>query len=417
MFLPAATAHARARRNMTATPTESRRLAAYVAISGVCGLTWAAALRGWMVQLVGAAESRFSWLTLVLVLLPGLLIGLLLGRAAYLRGAGVAMSRWLVFSPALFAVALLDPQIFAALLRNGEGSGALMVVATALTAGFALSRPGRSPTRLAAALVAVLGLLLLGSIGTMAAPWNTPRGAWVSLLGLSLMLLLCLAAVLPYPPVRAPRGARSFVALGALCGFTWSAALRAFMVQVAGAESAVHWVNTFGYILLPGTVAGALLGLAEYYRRNGGRRHWRWLTLSPFLFAAILIQGLIEDPSTMFTGGVGAGTIAIPILAIIGGHALSGHGPLWSRSLAGLLSTAALLTWPITATGVGGPTFAITTPHGLWATILYDGLLVLLALAVSIPQRKPAPDQPAQEREKVADRAMAQPSGASSSPW
>lgn len=372
-------------------PGSPASAAAHVAVGGVCGLTWAAALRAWMVQLVGADGSTFSWLTIALVLAPGLLVGLLLGWAAYLRGTGARMPRWLPAAPALFAMALLDPTIFMALISTGEGAGALMVVATSLAAGFALSRRGWSLARSAAGLVAVLGLSMLGAIGTMAGPVTTPRGAWVCLLGLSLMLLLCLAAALPYRAAHAPRGVGSFVAVGALAGFAWAASLRAFMAQVVGAESTVHWVNTFAYILLPGAVAGSLLGLAEHWRRTGGQRHWRWLTLAPFLFAAVLVQGVIEDPSSMFADGVGAGTVAVPLLGIIGGHALSGHGPVWSRSLAGVVGASTLVVWAFVGTVVGGPTFAVTTPHGIWALVLYDGLLVTLALAASVPQRAPTP--------------------------
>jgi hypothetical protein len=195
--------------------------------------------------------------------------------------------------------------------------------------------------------------------------------------------------VLAYPPVRAPRGAWSFATLGALCGFSWACALRSFMAEVAGSESAVRWVNTFGFILLPGLLIGALLGWAEYLRRTGGRPRWRLLVLSPLLFAAILAEGLIEDPTTMFEGGIGAGTIAIPVLCIIGGHALSGRGSPWTRVPAGVVGVATLAVWPLTGTAIGGPSFALDTPHGLWAAVLYDALLVLFALAASIPQREP----------------------------
>jgi len=93
------------------TPTVSSRHAtgtsaadgqSYLLVGGLCGLTWAAGLRGWMAQLVWG-ESSYSWLTVVLVLLPGLVVGLLLGWAAYARSLGLRPSRWLVFSPALFA--------------------------------------------------------------------------------------------------------------------------------------------------------------------------------------------------------------------------------------------------------------------------------------------------------------------------
>jgi hypothetical protein len=363
---------------------------AFLVVGGVCGLTWAAALRGWMVQLVGAEQSTVTWLTVVLVLLPGLLTGVLLGCAAFLRSTGTPASRWLIFSPVVFASALLDPAILAALFRNGEGSGSLMVVATALAAGFALSRRRWSVAGVASGVVALLGLLMLGAIGSMTAPMDSPRGAWASLLGLSLVLLLCLAAVLPYPPVRPALGVWSLVALGGVCGFAWSASLRSFMAQVAGAGSTVEWLGTFGYVLLPGVVVGAVLGLAEHHRRTGGRRHGRWLAAAPFLFAAVLVGGLVQDPSTVFDGGIGAGALALPVLALVGGHALSGTGPRWSRSLASLLGVVALAAWPVVGTLVGGPAFEVTSPHGLWAAILYDGLLVLLALAVSVPLRTPA---------------------------
>src|SRR5699024_10619222 len=96
------------------------------------GLTWAAGLRVWMAQLVGA-ESMVGWLTLVLVLLPGAVVGGLLGWAAARRADGLTLPRWVVLAPALFVVALLDPDLLAALVRTGEGGGALLVVVTALT--------------------------------------------------------------------------------------------------------------------------------------------------------------------------------------------------------------------------------------------------------------------------------------------
>ena len=264
-----------------------------------------------------------------------------------------------------------------------------MVVATALAGGFVLSRRSWTLARVAAALVALAGLLLLGVMGTMAAPLSSARGAWVSLFGLSFMLLFCLAAVLPYPPVRAPRGAWSFTSVGALCGVAWAAALRSFMAEVAGSESRVEWVNTWGFILLPGMLIGALLGWAEYLRRTGGRpqsadqdrREQEWREREP--------APVIEDPTHMFQGGIGAGTIAIPVLCIIGGHAMSGRGSLWSRVPAGLVGATTLAVWPLTGTAVGGPSFALSTPHGLWATVLYEALLITLALSASVPQREP----------------------------
>jgi hypothetical protein len=226
---------------------------------------------------------------------------------------------------------------------------------------------------------------MIAGMGGMAGPLGAARGAWVSLFGLSFMLIFCVASVLPYPPVHAPRGAWSFASLGALSGVAWACALRSFMAEVAGKESGVEWVNTWAFILLP----GLLIGWAEYLRRTGGRPRWRLLALSPLLLAAILVRGLIEDPTHMFEGGIGAGAIAIPVLCIIGGYAMSGRGSLLTRVPAGVVGAATLVVWPLTGTAVGGPSFVLTTPHGLWATVLYDGLLIIFALAASVPQRDP----------------------------
>src|SRR3954454_2937844 len=148
----------------------------FVAIGGLCGLTWAASLRGWMVELAtGDSTSSVTWLTFPLLLLPGLTIGVLFGWSAYLRSTGMRGSRWLIFAPALFASALLDPEIFSAFIHTGEGGGSLMVVFTALSSGFVLSRRRWSIAAAACAVVALLGLLLLGFIGTMAPPQHRTR--------------------------------------------------------------------------------------------------------------------------------------------------------------------------------------------------------------------------------------------------
>jgi hypothetical protein len=359
----------------------------FVAIGGLCGLTWAASLRGWMVELAaGESTSSVTWLTFALLLLPGLTIGVLFGWSAYLRSTGMRGSRWLIFTPALFATALLDPEIFSAFIHTGEGGGSLMVVFTALSSGFVLSRRHWSIAAAACALVALLGLLLLGFIGTMAAPLSTARGAWVCLYGLTLVLLLCLASVLPYRPVRPPRGAASWIALGALGGLAWACALRSFMAAVAGDDSGVDWGLTFGYILLPGAVIGALLGWAEFLRRHrdGPGRHR--LGYAPLLFAAVLVPGLLH-PESFLEDGIGGGAIGVPVIAMLGGFAISGRGPVWGRALAGLGFTTGFVVWLLAAVPVGGESFALDTPHGLWVSVLYESLLVTFALAASVPHR------------------------------
>src|SRR5688500_18050926 len=83
----------------------------FVVVGALGGLVWAAGLRSWMAQLVGA-QSIVSWMTFTLILLPGLALGALLGWAAHGRPRRTRTARWLALSPLLLSSALLDPTIF-----------------------------------------------------------------------------------------------------------------------------------------------------------------------------------------------------------------------------------------------------------------------------------------------------------------
>jgi hypothetical protein len=176
------------------------------------------------------------------------------------------------------------------------------------------------------------------------------------------------------------------LAIGGVCGLAWAAALRGFMAQIAGADSSVSWAGTFGWILLPGVVTGVLLGWAEYLRRTGGRPGWRWLALSPLIFASVLVPGLL-DPTTMFQGGIGGGAIGVPVYGIVGGYALSRRGPAWARILCGLLFASMIPIWVLTVPGFGGPDVVFGMPRGTWVALYYWSLMVVLAMACAIPQR------------------------------
>ena len=117
------------------------------------------------------------------------------------------------------------------------------------------------------------------------------------------------------------------VLLGGLCGLAWAAGLRGFMAQIVQEDSNVSWSGTFGYILLPGLLIGLLLGWAEHLRRSGGRHGWRWLALSPLLFAAILFSEGPMGVLGIFEDGLGEGAIGVPLYAMAGGYALAGRGP------------------------------------------------------------------------------------------
>jgi hypothetical protein len=176
------------------------------------------------------------------------------------------------------------------------------------------------------------------------------------------------------------------VTVGALAGFAWAAAMRAFMWEVAGANAAVDWVGTFVWVLLPGTVIGALLGWAEHRRRSGPVPGRRWLVWSPMISAAVLLQNPL-DLLNGFEGGIGLAAVAVPAICMAGGYAIAGDGPLWARCVGGLILVSSIPIWSLTAADVGGSTMSLWNPHGAWAAILYWTLLATMSMAAGIPHR------------------------------
>lgn len=177
-----------------------------------------------------------------------------------------------------------------------------------------------------------------------------------------------------------------FIAIGATCGIAWAAGFRGYMVELAGPASSVGWWGTFGALLLPGAIAGGLLGWAEALRRTGGRRGWRWLALAPLTFAIapMLMPGAI---TTLLTQGLGGGAIAVPLMALGGGYAISRRGPLWSRLVSGLISAALIAALALAGPGIAGTGLALTEPRGAWVAVLASSFVVVLALASSIPHQ------------------------------
>ena len=181
-------------------------------------------------------------------------------------------------------------------------------------------------------------------------------------------------------------GAAMLVIGGGICGLAWAAGLRGFMAQIT-VESNVSWSGTFGYVLLPGLAIGMLLGWAEHVRRTGGRRGWRWLALSPLLFAAVLFSEGPLEVLGIFEDGIGGGALGLPLYAMAGGFALSGRGPGWARALCGGLALTAIPIWALTVESFGGPDLAVTTARGLWVAIYYYSFLAVASLAAAIPHR------------------------------
>ena len=361
-----------------------------VVAGAVAGLTWAAALRGWMIQLAGDT-SAFHWFgTFALILTPGLLVGGLIGLAEHRRRTGGSRTLWLTLSPCLFLSALADPTIFKLLITQGIGGGAIGVVMFGLAGGYALSGRGRAWWRRSCGVLAVLGALLMTVLASDTAPLETAHGLWVGLYAASLLIVLMLACAIPQRIGRTCLVPARWIAatVGAVCGFAWAAGLRAFMWEVAGDDASVERTGTFIWVLLPGAIIGALLAWAEHRRLTGSLPHARWLVWSPMLFAAVLFQNPL-DLLGGFEGGVGLAAVAVPAMCMVGGYAIAGQGPLWVRRLCGLVTLSALPIWSLTATDVGGPSLSLVNPHGLWAAILYWGLLATFSMAAAIPHRRP----------------------------
>jgi hypothetical protein len=164
----------------------------------LAGLAWAGALRGWMVLLVGP-ESVMTWRTPVYVLAPGAVTGGLLGWASEVRAAGRRPPTALALAPSAFALTLLDPDIRRSLVTDGQGSGALVVVITAVSGGHAFSRRGWTPSRVATATLTAAGIATMTGMGSIAGPLTTRKGLGTALLGGSLMTVLCLATARAHP--------------------------------------------------------------------------------------------------------------------------------------------------------------------------------------------------------------------------
>jgi hypothetical protein len=165
------------------------------------------------------------------------------------------------------------------------------------------------------------------------------------------------------------------ILLGAVIGLAWAASLRGFMMVLAGPDSTFTFTGTFGIIIPAGIIVGALLGWAEHQRRTGTQ--YRLLILAPLLIGIIPNLAAGPDP----------GPIGLALLAMAGGYAVSGRGPLWTRIVAGIVNLAGLAVTFLAPKPY--PDLSYTTPHGAWFDTLAASLGVTLALACSIPMRRP----------------------------
>ncbi|HSV37491.1 MAG TPA: hypothetical protein VLI04_01920 [Nocardioidaceae bacterium] len=139
------------------------------------------------------------------ILLPGLLIGLLLGWAEHLRrSGGLHRRRWLAWSPLLFAAILFSegPLGVLGVFEDGLGGGALGVPVYAMAGGYAISGRGPRWGRLAGGLLALtavpIWVVTVESFAGADLVVTTPRGLWVAVYYWSFLALFMVAAAIPH---------------------------------------------------------------------------------------------------------------------------------------------------------------------------------------------------------------------------
>lgn len=178
------------------------------------------------------------------------------------------------------------------------------------------------------------------------------------------------------------------IAVGTFLGLAWGASLRAWMVVLAlefGERPHFTWLGTFGAILLPAALMGAILGVASHTAETSAKTRWRWAILSPLLLVIVPVIFTKDFIPTLLTTGLGGGAIGVVLIGLLGGYALSGFGARWTRWLSGLfilLLLAAALVYGLylaIVTGSAGEAFSV---------LLFVLLMVSLIAGVSTPSRR-----------------------------
>ena len=187
--------------------TDNSNVIKHTLAGAFLGLSWAAALRAWMVLLAleFGDTPRITWVnTFVVILLSAVMMGGILGAAQYARQTGGSKRwRWAALAPLIMVIypLLFMEGFISTLLETGEGGGAISVALAGIFGGYAFAE-GRRWLR----LVAIL-LFLAATLGTVFALhlngiFNglTPTASqtFSALYFTLLMLLLALGVSIPF---------------------------------------------------------------------------------------------------------------------------------------------------------------------------------------------------------------------------
>lgn len=176
-----------------------------------------------------------------------------------------------------------------------------------------------------------------------------------------------------------------FVGAGLVLGLAWGAALRAWMVVLAmqfGENPAFSWRGTFGAVLAPAAMAGAILGAASYVAATRSGTTWRWAILAPSLFVVFSVLFVENFIPNLLKTGLGSGAIGVALIGILGGYGFSGFGPHWAHWSAVALTVLFLLASAGFAFTAGAP-----GPQEALGATLFALLMLLLVVGASTPAR------------------------------
>lgn len=209
-----------ARPGPSRTTRASTPVTAFLMVGGVCGLAWAAGLRGLMAEVAGH-ESTVGWEnTFVWVLAPGVVVGALLAWAEYLRRTGGRPRwRWLALSP--LVLALFMPYQFTVHLifesgtpssfltdwleSGGIGGGTIAFPLLAMAGGYAIAPRGPVWARVLCGALPLAPIVLWASMASATfgagLAFTTPRGAWVTIFLASHLAVFAIASAIPHLPV------------------------------------------------------------------------------------------------------------------------------------------------------------------------------------------------------------------------